>query len=236
MHDLFMQCRLSDSQSQAARLVRLAERGHWYAQPCYIWLCKEGGPFIPSDKEKVAAYLENSPAPVILDNAKIGNKFAQFILGWFYTQAGVHRKVKEGVKFYRLAVEQGLAEARRALGLCYFYGRYGVPVDKTEAVRLYSLAAQQGLAAAQCGLAACYNGGEGGLELDKVEGLRWYILAAEQGFAQAQFRVGQAYAAGSGVSQSMLEARKYYELAAAQGNAEAQAELTALQSNKKLTE
>jgi TPR repeat protein len=49
------------------------------------------------------------------------------------------------VKWYRLAAEQGHAQAQLNLGFCYENGN-GVPEDKVEAVKWYRLAAEQGSA------------------------------------------------------------------------------------------
>ena len=49
------------------------------------------------------------------------------------------------MKWYRLAAEQGLAEAQNKLGALYGDGK-GVPQDYTEAAKWYRLAAEQGLA------------------------------------------------------------------------------------------
>ena len=49
----------------------------------------------------------------------------------------------EAVKWYRLAAEQGDADAQDKLGVTYAGGE-GVPQDYAEAVRWYRLAAEQG--------------------------------------------------------------------------------------------
>jgi len=55
---------------------------------------------------------------------------------------------EEAVRLYRLAAEQGDANAQFRLGTMYRLGR-GVAQDYVEAVRLYRLAAEQGHAGAQ---------------------------------------------------------------------------------------
>ena len=49
----------------------------------------------------------------------------------------------EATKWYRLAAEQGLAEAQYNLGHCYYNG-IGVEQDYSEAAKWYRLAAEQG--------------------------------------------------------------------------------------------
>ena len=63
-------------------------------------------------------------------------------------------------RLYRLAAEQGLAEAQNNLGALYGDGK-GVPQDYTEAVKWYRLSAEQGLAEAQNKLGALYGDGKG---------------------------------------------------------------------------
>ena len=87
----------------------------------------------------------------------------------------------EAVRWYRLAADQGDANAQYNLGLKYASGE-GVPEDDAEAVRWYRLAADQGLAIAQNNLGLMYASGEGVPE-DDAEAVRWYRLAADQGLA-----------------------------------------------------
>ena len=57
---------------------------------------------------------------------------------------GVPQDYAEAVKWYRLAAEQGDADAQYNLGLMYDNGN-GVPQDYKEAVKWYRLAAEQGV-------------------------------------------------------------------------------------------
>ena len=66
----------------------------------------------------------------------------------------------EAVRWYRLAAEQGYANAQYNLGLMYDNGD-GVPEDDAEAVRWYRLAADQGNTSAQYNLERLSDGGEG---------------------------------------------------------------------------
>ena len=61
---------------------------------------------------------------------------------------GVPQDDKEAVKWYRLAAEQGVADAQSNLGFMYAHGR-GVPQDVKEAVKWWQLAAEQGNADAR---------------------------------------------------------------------------------------
>ena len=57
----------------------------------------------------------------------------------------------EAVRFWRLAAEQGHADAQFGLGVMFYNGR-GVAQDRAEAIRLYRLAAAQGHAGATAAL------------------------------------------------------------------------------------
>eukprot|EP00455_Lapot_gusevi_P053776 TRINITY_DN8474_c0_g1_i1.p1 TRINITY_DN8474_c0_g1~~TRINITY_DN8474_c0_g1_i1.p1 ORF type:complete len:180 (-),score=41.08 TRINITY_DN8474_c0_g1_i1:828-1367(-) len=76
-------------------------------------------------------------------DVEAGHVQAQFQLGVCYGKSeGVAVDMVQAVQFYRLAAEQGHAQAQRNLG-CYRYGR-GVAGDMEQAARFYWMAAQQG--------------------------------------------------------------------------------------------
>ena len=67
---------------------------------------------------------------------------------------GVPQDYAEAVKWYRLAAEQGDADAQYNLGVMYDNGQ-GVPQDYAEAVKWYRLAAEQGLLMLNITLVSC---------------------------------------------------------------------------------
>jgi predicted aspartyl protease len=124
------------------------------------------------------------------------------------------------VKWYRLAAQQGKADAQLLLGEMYKNG-HGVTQDYREAVKWYRLAAQQGSAGAQYSLGSLYEKGQG-VAQDYREAVKWHRPAAQQGWAGAQYRLGILYEKGQGVAQDYREMVKWHRLAAQQGLAEAQ--------------
>jgi TPR repeat protein len=56
---------------------------------------------------------------------------------------------REAARLYKLAADQGNADAQVNLGFFYENGRGGLPKDDPEAARLYKLAADQGNSWAQ---------------------------------------------------------------------------------------
>ena len=143
--------------------------------------------------------------------------------------AGVPQDYGEARRWYRMAAEQGLAEAQSSLGLIYDNGT-GVPQDYGEAARWYRMAAEQGLAEAQNSLGFMYDNGSG-VPQDYGEAARWYRKAAEQGDVYAQYNLALMYIDGTGVPQDYGEAARWYRMAAEQGDADAQFSLALMYDN-----
>jgi hypothetical protein len=91
---------------------------------------------------------------------------------------GVPQDDVEAVRWYRLAADQGLADAQDYLGRSYLDGR-GVPQDDAEAARWFRAAATEGHAGAQFRLGMMYDLGRG-VPQDYVEAHMWFNLAAAQ--------------------------------------------------------
>ena len=86
----------------------------------------------------------------------------------------------EAVRWYRLAADQGHADAQTNLGILYATGR-GVPQDETEeAVRLFRLASEQGDADAQLNLGVMYATGAVVLK-DSVLAHMWSNISSANG-------------------------------------------------------
>ena len=115
------------------------------------------------------------------------------------------------MRWFRLAADQGHADAQFELGVKYETGE-GVPQDDAEAVRWYRLAAEQGYVGAQHNLGFAYRTGAG-VPQDDTEAVRWFRLAAEQGHADAQFALAVGFAEGLGVSQDDVQAYLWYTVA-----------------------
>jgi len=91
---------------------------------------------------------------------------------------GVEQNDTETVRRWRLAADQGDANAQFGLGMAYENGR-GVEQDFAEAVRWYRLAADQGDARAQYNLGLMYANGAGVPQND-VMAYMWANLAASR--------------------------------------------------------
>ena len=93
----------------------------------------------------------------------------------------------EAARWFRLAADQGYADAQFELGFAYRTGR-GVEKSDEEAVHWYQRAAGQGDADAQFQMGVAYKYGKG-VEPSDEEAVRWYQLAADQGHEKARFKM-----------------------------------------------
>lgn len=170
--------------------------------------------FDKGEKEKAFKMLEES--------AESGNLESQNMLGTCKTfeRFGMEINEEEGVKWYRMAAEQGYAEAQCNLAFCYKRG-IGVEPDMEEAYKWYRKAAEQGDADAQCDVGDCYKDGIG-VEVDFYQTIEWYTKALEQGEARAQYFIGYCYEMGDGMEENKEMAYNLYQKAAEQGYANAQ--------------
>ena len=136
--------------------------------------------------------------------ANQGDTNAQSRIGGMYTLGrGVARNYVEAVRWFRLAAEQGNADA--VLSRYHVRLWLGVAQNDAEAVRWNRLAADQGDATAQRSLGDRYALGIGVAKNDE-EVVRWYRLAANQGNIGAQCNLGNMYASGLGVTKDNAEA------------------------------
>ena len=106
---------------------------------------------------------------------------------WADHQAGLDAykrgDYKAALKEFRLAAEQGDAQAQFELGVMYDEGQ-GVAQDYEEAARWFRLAAEQGHALAQNNLGVVYGKGQG-VKQDYVIAHKWTNLAAANGVKEA---------------------------------------------------
>jgi len=138
-------------------------------------------PLTGSGGEGYGAGNETERARAYLDAAKNGDAQAQFKLGSMYDDMTEEEAVDHGaksVKWFRLASEQGHAEAQWNL---YFFYNCGVhvPEDTAEALKWCRRAADGGSAYAQDALARHYQDADG-VPRDFVEAYKWRALYIAQ--------------------------------------------------------
>jgi len=144
---------------------------------------------------------------------------AQYNLGAMYRHGqGVPRDLKESLKWYRLAGDQGDEQARQILPSLY-----------KESLEWLRIEAEHGSALAQSGLGVIYAQGLG-VPDDIKEAVKWWRLAANQGDTEAQASLGFLSESGTGVPQDYVQAFLWYSLIAADypGNMNAVAGLQAV--------
>ena len=117
----------------------------------------------------------------------------------YETGDGVGKDLAEAVKWYRMAAEQGLAEAAFELSKCYTFG-FGVRKNRVTAGKWLRKAAEQGHVTAMFlhGHWLLREEG-GGVGYDPREAVKWFRRAAEKGDARAMFELGECYEDGVGV-------------------------------------
>ncbi len=122
--------------------------------------------------------ITESDKPIDFEQVAKAKAVANYSLGEMYnTGESVPKDYKKAAKFYRLASDQGFAQAQNRLGEMYMYG-HGVPQDYKETVKWLKLAAEQGHANAQLNLGVMYHNGQG-VPGDLVQAYMWQTIAIE---------------------------------------------------------
>ena len=145
----------------------------------YVGMCyAKGRGGAPCDIEKALQLWQAA--------AKHGNAGAQYELGICHLHGnGVDVNPTEGMRWVRLAADQGYADAQTDVGLWYFWGENGIARDYAQAVKWWQLAAEQGNVEAQKMLGGCYCFGKG-VASDRAKAMKWWRLAADQGCDEAK--------------------------------------------------
>lgn len=121
--------------------------------------------------------------------AHAGNALAQNVVGVAYKCGiGVKQDHAASVKWFRMAAEQGEADAQFNLARLYgseVDGMYkngrAAPANDAEAFKWYRLAAEQGHTQAQVRLAQLFAKGLTDIAPDQVQAYQWMSLAAASG-------------------------------------------------------
>ncbi len=109
----------------------------------------------------------------------------------------------EAAKWYRMAADQGNAEAQTELGHIYYEFE-----DYAAALSWFHKAAETGFAEAQTTLGVVYRDGDI-LTPDYDTALQWFHLAANQGEPGAQVELAHMYWEGWGVAQDYVLAHMW---------------------------
>lgn len=201
------------------------------------YIKREGIPTDDQTENRFSIFLNDQQSGIqwLRKAAEQGDAEAQVILGQgfdgegllakeaslFFSKENLNKDAApaESVKWYRLAAEQGVADAQVILGKKIFYGK-GVPKDPKQAAVWIRKAAEQGHMEGQYRLGWMYVHGLGVTKDDTIAA-EWFRKAAEHGYAEAQRWLGAMYGHGYGVPQNIVWAYTWFNLAAAQGNEQA---------------
>lgn len=138
-----------------------------------------------------ADWFTSAETKELITKADAGDIEAQFRVGSIYdTGNGAPSSRDKAEKYYRMAAEQGHAEAQNSLGS-------GLQAEKkyTEAKLWYERAAAQNHPLAINSLAYLYDLGLG-VPQDRAKGLELYSHAADLGWAEAMWNIANMYGAG----------------------------------------
>lgn len=111
--------------------------------------------------------------------ALLGNENAQCLLGDCYENGyGVKKSIRNAIKWYKKAADQGMLDAYEDTGRCYLIGGDDMPADPSKAVPLLIKAVECGSVHALMMLSLCYLWGMG-IARDVQQGLKLLIVAME---------------------------------------------------------
>ena len=133
---------------------------------------------------------------------------------------GCEANLREAIKWWTKAAEQGEHCSQYSLGSCYHHG-IGVRKNYKKAVYWLEKSALQDNYRAQAMLGDCYHLGEGVTKNQKIA-VYWYNKATENGHVDAQYILGLIYYYGEkGVRKNYKKAFKYFKAASDTGHLEA---------------
>ena len=131
---------------------------------------------IPADQASTLRWME-------MANGSNGDN--QEDPGWLAIEGyGTATDFTKAAYWYRLAADQGHAEAQYDLARLYSDGK-GVPRDQTQAFKLAQMSAMQGYAPAAARLGWRYETGRG-VEKDESQAFFWWTVAARHGEKSAE--------------------------------------------------
>jgi len=171
---------------------------------------QRGGSNIPSNEQEI---ITPSQFAYTLSKANSGLADAQFSIGFFYLIGrGTEKNEEEGLRYLKMASDQGDINATLLLGKQYYNKR-----NYSEAFKFIEQPADDGNAEAQYVIGMMYKEGQLGNE-NEEEGLKYLKLAADQGYTKAQMYLGDYYYE----IKNYIESFKLYKKAADNDNTEAQ--------------
>ena len=148
--------------------------------------------------------------------AQAGDAQAQLEVGNCYIHGdGVPVDQEEAMRWWRLAADQGNANAQLNLGVTLLKG--GRDDRLAEAVKWITRAAEAGDETAQRSLGLLFLTGRG-VPRHAQKAAIWLHRAAAKGDATAQYNLAVMFESGQGTAVDLAESRRWYERAAQNGH------------------
>lgn len=177
-------------------------------------------------EEKTYIYGKDTERALMLETKRYEeneNHQGYTILGHNYMygnpQIGIEKNMKEAIKYYELAADQGNIQALESLGTAFSKGSM-VQKDTKKAIeyleKAISLGSSQGLHT----LGYMYLNGNG-VSKDMSKAIEYFKSSAEKGNPDSMNSLGVLYMNGQGVKKDYRLADKYFRQAAAMGHAPA---------------
>jgi len=139
----------------------------------------------------VADWFTSSETKELITKADAGDKDAQFKVGLAYDSGnGAPSSIDKAKSYYRMAAQQGHAEAQNSLGSIFQAEK-----NYVEAKSWYELAVAQNHAMATNSLGQLYDLGLGTPQ-DRNKGFEFYTRSADLGHARAMWNIANMYGAG----------------------------------------
>ncbi len=115
----------------------------------------------------------------------------------------------EAVRWYRMAAEQGCADAMFELSKCYIFG-IGLRRNRVTAAKWLQKAAEHDHVRAMFILGNWYLSKRRGIEYNPRKAAWWFRRAADNGDAWGMFRMGECYENGIGIKKDSDEAYLWF--------------------------
>lgn len=164
-----------------------------------------------------AIYYAKLALPWLLEQAVAGNAFAQYNLGFCYSDGrGVPQDDHKAAQLYELACMQGHQGAGINLAISHELGE-GVERNAVLASEYFQFYADLKHPHALLCLGGNYQRGVGVKQSDE-RAVHFFAQAAALGHADAQYSLGMCLLEGRGVAQDALAAEENLKLAASQGH------------------
>jgi TPR repeat protein len=210
---------VEEDYAQAANWFRKAAESGCAESAYWLGMMYGHGRGLKEDVSESAKWYDKALILGINDPSAIASEANCIADAFHFGKKGASRNYPEALRWYRLAVEGGLASAACMLGNMYAAGE-GVPKDEVEAARWYHKSVEMDPYEwdAKYKLGLIYRDGIG-VSKDSEKAWDWLDQAARKGHRDAQYALGMMQLAGDAPD---LDGADWFETAAERGHVLAQ--------------